>query len=102
MELVEVDAERYRDHVRGVDPVELFARERRRAHHGVVTLGGAAVGGVGDRTGCARRKYLPDKAIKPFVGDHHGGDVATSAPLAQRPKSQPVGHLEGIWCQLPQ
>ena len=102
MELVEVDPEWHRDHIRGMDPVELFARERRRAHHGVVALGGAAVGGVGDRPGRAGRKYLPDKAIKPFMGDHHGGDVAASAPFAQRPKCQPVRHLEGIRCQLGQ
>ena len=102
MELVEVDPEWHRDHIRGVDPVELFAGERRRAHHGVVALRGPAVGGVGYRAGRAGRKYLSDKAIKPFVGDHHGGDVVASAPLAQRTKGEAVRHLEGIGCQLAQ
>ena len=50
----------------------------------------------------ARRKYLSDKAIEPFMGDHHGCDVAAPAPLAERSKGEAVGHLEGVRCQLGQ
>jgi hypothetical protein len=90
MKLVEVDAQRHREDVRCVDAFELFARERGRAHHGVIARGGAAVCGIGDRTRQARRKYLSDKAIEAFVGDHDGGHVVSSAPPAQRSQGQPV------------
>ena len=96
MELVEVYAQRHRDHIGGVDAVELLPRELRRAHHGVVALGRPPIRDVGDRAGQLWWKYLPDKAIEPFMRNHHGGDIVASAPFAERAKGEPIRHLEGV------
>ena len=64
--------------------VELFTSEgrrcrpRRRSFSAVRRLAASAI----ERASTCR-KYLPDKAIEPFVGDHHRGDVAPSAPRPQ-------------------
>jgi hypothetical protein len=100
VELIQVDTERHGEDIRCVDSVELFACERRRAHHRVITGGGAAIGCIGDRTRHAGRKYLPDKAIQAFVGDHDGVHVVSSAPRAQRPQRQPVRHLQCVGRKL--
>jgi hypothetical protein len=83
MKLHEVDAQRDRDDVGRVDPVELLAREGRSAHHRVVVRGRPAVGEVGDGAGSATRQDLSGETIQPLVGDHHGGDVVPAAPRAQ-------------------
>src|SRR4029077_9125792 len=67
---------------------------------GVVTLGGASVGGIGDRARHWRREYLPDKAIQSLVGDHHGGDSTPAAPAAERSQSEAIRHLECIRREL--
>ena len=100
MKLIEVDAKRHRDHVGGVYPVELFAGERRRTDDGVVARRGPAVGRVCDRSRGSSRKDLSDKAIEPFVGDHHGRNVVPPAPAAEGTQRQPVRHLERIGCEL--
>ncbi len=100
VELVEVDTQRHRHDVRCVDAVELLAGERRRAYHRVVVGGGPAVGDVGDRPRHAGRKYLSDKAIEAFVGDHDRGHVVSAAPSAQRSQGQPVRDLQCVGREL--
>ena len=48
----------------------------------------------------AARKYLSDKAIEAFVGDHHGGHVVPSAPPAEGPQRQPVRDLQRVGREL--
>src|SRR5262249_55760888 len=83
VKLIEVDAERHRQHVRHLDSVELRAREGRGAHHCVMVRGGAAVGEIRDGAGHATREYLADKTIQSFMRDHHGGHVVSPAPAAE-------------------
>jgi hypothetical protein len=90
MELVKVDTERHSQHVAGTDAVELFAREGRRAHHGVVIRRGPAIGEIRDRAGDGTRNYLPDKAIQSFMRDHHGGNIIAASPRPEGTQRQPV------------
>src|SRR6478672_457781 len=80
VKLIEIDAERHRQHVRHVDSVELCARKGRGAYHCVIIRGGAAVGEIRDGAGHATREYLADKTIEAFMRDHHGGHVVSPAP----------------------
>jgi hypothetical protein len=100
MELVEVDTERHGHDVGYVDAVELFAGEGRRADHRVVAGGGPAVGRVGDRARHARRKYLSEKTIQAFVGDHHGRHVVPPTPAAQRSQGETVRYLQRVGREL--
>src|SRR3954453_12518712 len=100
MKLVEVDAQRHGKDIRCMDAVELFTRERCRADDGVIARGGAAGGGIGERTSHSGRKYLSNKAIKAFVGDHDGGHVVASTPAAQRSQGEPVRDLQRVGREL--
>ena len=98
MELVEVDPERHRDHVRGVDPVELFPCERRRAHHGVVALGGAPVGGVGDRTSRARPEVSArqgDQAVRERSSRLRRRGVCPTRPSERRVSRSDTSRASG-------
>ena len=100
VKLIEVDTQRHGQHVRCVNPVELRAGERGRAHHRVVVRGGPPVCEIRDAAGDATWKYLPDKAIQALMRDHHRGDAVSAAPTAERPQRQPVRHLDGVRRQV--
>ena len=71
------------DGVRRADPVELFAREPRGAHDGVVVGGRAPIGEVRELLRGPMRKYLSHKAIQALVGYHHRPGAVFAAPRSQ-------------------
>ena len=90
VKLIEINTERHGQYVRGVNPVELFTGKCGCAHHGVIVRRGAAVCEICNGSGDGTRKYLSDKTIEAFVGNHHGGDIVSPAPAAERPECESI------------
>ena len=80
MEGVQIHAQWDGDDVRCADSVKFFAREPSGTHHGVVVGGSPCIGEISELLRGPWRKYLADKAIQAFMGDHHRGGPVFASP----------------------